>query len=163
MNPNVSRFGGVLNIKIVYKKLKENSINLTACAYHVTYAFQSKSTLCSCLNVKELIAWNRREIWSLSDCNKIRTHNQLVRKRTLNHLAKQAIFFNFKWLSCVVSTYMYGASDCMCLSCHVRLSKCLLIVGLRTKWLWVRVSLQSLKLQISRLFRAKSSLTFRQL
>ena len=33
----------------------------------------------------------------------------------------------------------------------------------RTKWLWVRDPLQSLKLQISWLFRARSSLTFRQL
>ena len=33
----------------------------------------------------------------------------------------------------------------------------------RTKWLWLRIALQSLKLQISRLFRARSSLTFRQL
>ena len=39
----------------------------------------------------------------------------------------------------------------------------LLSVRLRTKVLWVRVPLQSLKLQISRLFRARSSLTFRQL
>ena len=38
-----------------------------------------------------------------------------------------------------------------------------LSVRLWTKWLWVRVQLQSLKLQISRLLRAKSSLTFRQL
>ena len=38
-----------------------------------------------------------------------------------------------------------------------------LSVRLRTKWLWVRVPLQSLKLQISRLFRARCSLTFRQL
>ena len=52
---------------------------------------------------------------ALSDCNWTRTQNHLVRKRTLNHLAK----------------------------------------------FWVRVQLQSLKLQISRLFRA-SSLTFRQ-
>ena len=36
-----------------------------------------------------------------------------------------------------------------------------LSVRVRTKWLWVRVPLQSLNLQISRLFR--SSLTFRQL
>ena len=36
-------------------------------------------------------------------------------------------------------------------------------VRLRTKWLWVRVQLQSLKLHISRLLRARSSLTFRQL
>ena len=34
---------------------------------------------------------------------------------------------------------------------------------LQTKWLWVQIPLLSLKLQISRLFRTKSSLTFRQL
>ena len=51
----------------------------------------------------------------ISDCNWNWTHiNHLVHKRTLNHLAKLA-----KWLSCVVSTYMYGAFDCMFLSCHV--------------------------------------------
>ena len=30
--------------------------NLTVCYYHVMHAFQSKSELCSCLNVKELLA-----------------------------------------------------------------------------------------------------------
>ena len=35
-------------------------------------------------------------------------------------------------------------------------------VCLRTKWLWVRISLLSLKRQIWRLLRARSSLTFRQ-
>ena len=68
---------------------------MTVCSYHVTYTFQSESTLYSCLNVKELLARSRREIWSLSDCNWTRTHNHLVRKRTLNHLAKKAIFFFF--------------------------------------------------------------------
>ena len=62
--------------------------HLTVCSYHVTYAFQSESTLYSCLNVKELLAQSRREIWSLNDCNRTRTQNHLVRKRTLNHLAK---------------------------------------------------------------------------
>ena len=38
-----------------------------------------------------------------------------------------------------------------------------LSVRLRIKWLWVRIPLQSLKLQNSRLFRNRSSLTFRQL
>ena len=61
------------------------------------------------------------------------THNHLVRKRTLHHLAKSANLG--KGLS----------------------------VRLRTKWLWVRITLQSLKLQISRLFRARISLIFRQL
>ena len=67
------------------------------------------------------------------DCNGTRTHNCLVRKRTLNHLAKLVILA--KWLS----------------------------VRLGTKLLWVRVLLQSLNLQMSRLFRALSSLTSRQL
>ena len=39
------------------------------------------------LNFKELLARNRREIWSLSDCNGTRTNNHLIRTRTLNHLA----------------------------------------------------------------------------
>ena len=37
------------------------------------------------------------------------------------------------------------------------------IIVLWTKWFWVRVQLQSLNLQISRLLRARSSSTFRQL
>ena len=52
-----------------------------------------------CMNVTELIVRSRHHIWSLSDISEIRTHNHLVRKRTLNHLAKPA-----KWLSWVVST-----------------------------------------------------------
>ena len=56
-----------------------------------------------CLNVKELLARSKRHIWSLND-NKIQTHNNLVCKWTLNHLAKLA-----KWLSCVVSTYLCNA------------------------------------------------------
>ena len=39
----------------------------------------------------------------VSDSNEIRTHNHLVRKRTLNHLTMLV-----KWLSYVVSTYLYG-------------------------------------------------------
>ena len=38
----------------------------------------------------------------------------------------------------------------------------LLSVRLRTKWFWVRIALQSLKLQILRLLRARSSLAFRE-
>ena len=66
-------------------------MRVTVCSYHVTYAFQSESTLYGCLNVKELLARSRSKIWSLSDCNWTQTHNQLVHKRTLNHLAKLAI------------------------------------------------------------------------
>ena len=42
----------------------------------------------------------------------------LVPKRTLNHLAKLA-----KWLRIVMSTYLYGAFDCMLLSCHICVSE----------------------------------------
>ena len=52
---------------LVIKNTTNNTIYTTqrlhtVCSYHVTYAFQSKSTLYSCLNVKELLARNRREI-----------------------------------------------------------------------------------------------------
>ena len=69
----------------------------------------------------------------ISACNKNRTHNHLVRKRTIKCLAKLV-------------------SSAKSLSVH-----------LQTKWLWVRVPLQSIKLQISRQFRAMTSLTFRQI
>ena len=59
---------------------------LAVWSYHVTYVLQSESTHYGGLNVKELLARNRRDIWSLSDCNETRTYNHLVRKRTLNHL-----------------------------------------------------------------------------
>ena len=49
--------------------------------------------LYSCLNVKDIFSQNRRLFWSLRDSNRIWTHNQFVRKGTLNHLAKLA-----KWL-----------------------------------------------------------------
>ena len=55
--------------------------------------------------------WRSQNFIFQSDSNEIRTHNHLVRKRTLNHLAKLV-----NWLSCVVNTYLYGACDCMLLS-----------------------------------------------
>ena len=48
--------------------------NCMACYSHVTYEFQSESKLCICLNVREILAWNRCQIWRLSDSNEIRTH-----------------------------------------------------------------------------------------
>ena len=83
----------------------ESSIFSIVCFYHVTYEFESESTLYSCLNVKELLARNRRHIWRLNDCNGTRTHNHLVRKRTLNHLAKLAIWLN-GWM------FVYELSGC---------------------------------------------------
>ena len=55
---------------------------LTVCSYHVTYAFYSESTHCSRLNVIEILAQNSCNIWSLTDFNGNRTHNNLVLKRT---------------------------------------------------------------------------------
>ena len=40
-------------------------------------------------------------------------------KRTINHLAKLV-----KWLSCVVSTYQYGAFSCMLVTCCIGISGC---------------------------------------
>ena len=47
---------------------------LTVCSYHVAYAFQSESTIYSCLNVKELLTQNKCNIGNLSDCNGTQTH-----------------------------------------------------------------------------------------
>ena len=55
---------------------------------------------------------------SFCGSNGIRIRNHLVRKRSLNHLAKLA-----KWVSCVMSTYLCGASDCMLWLCHVQVSE----------------------------------------
>ena len=51
-------------------------IFMTVCCY-VMYDFRSESMLYSCLNVKELLARSRLHIWSLSDSNRIWTHNLL--------------------------------------------------------------------------------------
>ena len=72
-----------------YEKFgKPKQTKWNVCSYHIMYAFQSESTLYSCLNVKKLLAWIRCKIWSLSDCNWTRTQNHLVCKWTLDHLAK---------------------------------------------------------------------------
>ena len=57
------------------------------------YAFQSEFTLHSCLNIKELLSRNKRDIWKSSDCNGTRNHHHLACKRTLNHLANPAWVF----------------------------------------------------------------------
>ena len=57
-------------------------VKSTVCYYYVAYPFQSESTLYSYLSVKEFLAWNRRDIWSLSDSNGIRTHNHLVNEHS---------------------------------------------------------------------------------
>ena len=90
------------------------TVHLTVCSCHVTYAVQSESTFYCCLNVKKHLARSRREIWIWSDCNWTRTKNHLVFKETLNHLPLQ-----IKGFSCVLSTYLYDAFDCMFLSYQI--------------------------------------------
>ena len=75
--------------------------------------------LYSCLNVKELLARGRCEIWSLSDCNWTRSHNHLVYKRTLNHLAKLPIMIIFHCAtSCCCCQYLYNKPGSF--SCFIR-------------------------------------------
>ena len=71
---------------------------LAVCFYYVTYLFYSESALCNCLNAKELLAPNREDIGSLSDCSRIGTHYHLARKQTLNRLAKMAIDWAVLWV-----------------------------------------------------------------
>ena len=59
-----------LNFQVVYQ--------LDVCYYHVTYQFQSQSTLYISLNVKKLLGQNRHDIWIVSDSNGVWTHNHLV-------------------------------------------------------------------------------------
>ena len=66
------------------------TVHLTECSCRVMYASHGEYKLYIWLNVKELLARNRREIWRRSDCNGPRTQNHLVLKRTFNHLAKLA-------------------------------------------------------------------------
>ena len=78
-----------------------------------------------------------------NDCNGTRPHSHLVRKRPLNHLAKGTLKpFNHLTMA--------------------NLAK-LLNVPFRTKLISVQIPLQSLNLEISRMFQARSSLTFRKL
>ena len=90
-------------------------VHLSVCSYHLTYVFQNKFTLYSRLNSKVLLDQKRVKIWSLRDCNWTQTDNHFVCKRTLNHLAKLS-----KWLSCIVTIYLYDTFKCMLLSCHLR-------------------------------------------
>ena len=70
------------------------------------------------LNIKEDLAQSRCYIWSLCESTQILTHKNPVGKWTLNRLAKLT-----KQLGCFGCTYLYGAFDCMLLSCYVRVSE----------------------------------------
>ena len=59
------------------------------------------------LNVKEILAWSRHHIWSLSDSNVIRTQNHLVRKRTLDHFAKLRLQTKWLWFEFMLSFMVF--------------------------------------------------------
>ena len=82
-----------------------------------------------------------------SESNGTRALNRLVRKRTLNHLAKLARWLSWVVTSCLQTKWLTNYVYELCL---------------QTKWLWVRIPLLLLKLQIRRLLRARSSLVLRQ-
>ena len=105
-----------------------------------------------CLNVKELLAWSRHHIWILSHNNeaniqadyRARIHPE-TRLWHDNNIQSNAPYKQ------VLTTQINHLA-----SLAKRLS-----VGLQIKWLWVWISLLSLKLQIWCLLRTRSSLTFR--
>ena len=90
----------------------------SACFCHVTYEFESYSTLCSCLNVNEFFPPKRPKIWIYSEFNWTGTNNHLVCERTLNSLVRLV-----NNLSLIVSTYLCSAFDSISLSSHVRISE----------------------------------------
>ena len=103
----------------------------------ISRPFSKKSELSISLDPYSKVLYT---LFWLSDYNWARAHNHLVHKTNTQpfELIKRTLNqFNHlaKWLS----------------------------VRSWTTWLWIRVQLQSLKLQISRLLRARSSLTFKQL
>ena len=95
------------------------------------------------LNVKELFARSRGHIWCLSESNVIRTHNHLVCKRTLNHIAKLA-----KWPFSQTGQTGHLVKLATELNHLANLAKWL-SVRLQTKWLWVRITLLSLKSKLA--------------
>ena len=88
------------------------SVDLAVFSYHVTYAFQSESTLYSCLNVKELLAWNRRDIGNLSDCNGTRMH------RTDKYSQHSSIIW-LVWLNHWMLDYELSGCELESRCCHL--------------------------------------------
>ena len=101
----------------------QNSTNKFLC--HVCI---SESTPYSCLNVKELLTQSRCKIWSLSHCNWTQTHNPLVHKRTLNHLAmsihSQSIYDMIRTYSQMHCTDKYSQHSSIILASLAKLSGC---------------------------------------
>ena len=149
------------NLSLLPEIMDSNNRTLRYC--HVTYVFQSESALYSWLNVKELLARNRYDIWRLSDSNGIQIHNHLV------HIVQATIEcrFSLKQVRNMIITYI----QVLRADKYLQHNSIIWPVWLKG-WVfvyelsgcgWVQIPLLSLKLQISHLFRARIFLTFRQL
>ena len=110
---NISIFGNVITLQRTLRNEFLGNNNLLKVP-KIKYGYQIKIKS----SISEINVACSNTYLPLRDCNGNRTHAHLVRKRTLNHLARLA-----KCLSCIVSIYLYGAFDCMLLSCHVRVSE----------------------------------------
>ena len=208
-----SREKSLMQLYAVSEKILKTWKCLTVCCFHATYGFQSESALARTISdsIAFIVLANQpsqrmkkrdrkhRFIISmltkifckhLSDCNRIWTHNNLVRKQKLNHLPKLAIFLMIELLcDCFVFYYLVM----YVFQCEFTFYSCLNVKGLlarnrcniwslsdsnriRThshsvcKWrlnhlakLAVPIPLLSFKLQILCLFWTRSSLIFRQL
>ena len=75
---------------------------------HSLVVWMSRNSLYQC----------RCKIWRLSDCKWSWAHKHLVHKGTLTHLANLT-----KWLSCVMSTYLYSAFHYMLFLCNIHVSE----------------------------------------
>ena len=90
LHSNSNNNNSINNSDMNFSYNSNNNINCMLLLYHVCVSERIYTH--SYLNVKERLARHRRDIWSLSDSNGIRTHNHLVQKRTLNHSHKLAFF-----------------------------------------------------------------------
>ena len=108
----------LLTMKTKQKNKKTHLHNPHNIQHYIFSNLNEKLSTCLVFLVFGIREWvyrlKYRKVIQVSDSNEIWTHNRLICKRILKHLLKLA-----KWLSCVVSSYLYGAFDCMLLSCHV--------------------------------------------
>ena len=113
---------------------------IAGCYYHLVYAFESECALYSSLNVKELLTQNRRNIWNLSDSNRIRNFIHLVSNWTLEHISIRCI-----WLHVIT------------------ISRTRLRMNLHSIVLWLPMNSLTKTGTLSDLFWERTYFTFRQL
>ena len=77
-------------------------------------ATRTQYTMSITINHALFNLWWKKNLFKHQNVSKFNTMT-VVHKRILKHLVKLA-----KWLSCVVSFYLYGAFNCVSLSCQIR-------------------------------------------